>query len=47
MRLPVHTENSQIVIFNDDDTLQQITTKNTETQLTHYLKLSATNEDVQ
>ena len=45
MRLAVHTENSQILIFNDDDTLQQITTKNKETHLTHYLKLSATNEE--
>ena len=46
VRLPVHTENCQIITFDDGETCEDISNKNFDTPLTHYLKLNATNDDV-
>ena len=46
IRLPVHTENCQIVTFNAESSLNDIKINNSETPLTHYLKLNKTNTDV-
>ena len=40
IRLPVKTENCQIVTFNQENSLNDIKIKNNENPLTHYLKLN-------
>ena len=46
VRLPVHLEDQQLIIFSDEDKLDDLANNRVETQLTHFLKLNETNEDV-
>ena len=46
IRLPVHLEDQQNVLYNDQQQVNQILQKNHDTQLTSYLKLCATDPEV-
>ena len=44
--LPVHTENHHLVTFAENERLESVISKNTETQLTHFLKLNQIDNEV-
>ena len=46
IRLPIHLDGQQNVLFDDDDDLNNVLNKNQETQLTQYFKLNRTDPEV-
>ena len=42
VRLPVHLENQQLIIFKEKDNLNQVVNKDVDTQLTSFFKLNST-----
>ena len=44
--LPVHTENHHLITFAENEQLENVISKNTETQLTNFFKLNQTDKEV-
>ena len=45
-RLPIHLENHQSIVYSEELELATLIERNVETQLTQFLKLNSTNDEV-